>query len=103
MKIRFLASARREFIRAADWYDSRSPGLGDRFLDDLGRGLRAIAEFPQAHLATVGTYRRCLLAVFPYALIYRIDEFAGTIVIVAVAHNSRKPRYWLRRDSPRNR
>ena len=101
MKVRFLATARREFIRAAEWYDDRSPGLGDRFLDEMGRGLRAIVDFPQAHVAVDGPYRRCLLAVFPYALVYRIDDVATTIVIVAVAHNSRNPRYWRRRERSR--
>ena len=40
--------------------------------------------------------RRCLLARFPYGLIYGIDQ--ETIVVVAVAHLHREPRYLVGRN-----
>ncbi len=89
MKARFLASARRELLRAADWYDDRIPGLGDRFLDEIGKALRRILDFPEAHPALDVRYRRCLLAVFPFSIIYRVQQ--GHVVIIAVAHMSRRP------------
>lgn len=39
--------------------------------------------------------RRCLLARFPYGLIFGVD--GGTLVVVAVAHLHRAPRYWVSR------
>jgi hypothetical protein len=39
--------------------------------------------------------RRCRLARFSYGLIYGVD--GETIVIVAVAHLHRRPRYWIDR------
>jgi hypothetical protein len=39
--------------------------------------------------------RRCRLARFPYGLIYGVDD--ETVVIVAVAHLHRRPRYWIDR------
>lgn len=39
--------------------------------------------------------RRCLLARFPYGLIFVADQDA--IVIIAVAHLHREPRYWIDR------
>jgi len=36
--------------------------------------------------------RRCLTRVFPYAILYTIEE--DYILIVAVAHFSREPGYW---------
>jgi hypothetical protein len=33
---------------------------------------------------------------FPFSLIYRVDR--DTIAILAVAHHSRRPGYWRRRD-----
>jgi hypothetical protein len=42
------------------------------------------------------SYRRLLLARFPFGLIYRFD--GQDIVIVAVAHNKRRSGYWRKRD-----
>ena len=39
--------------------------------------------------------RRCLLARFPYGLIYGLD--GEMLVVVAVAHLHREPRYWVDR------
>jgi plasmid stabilization system protein ParE len=39
--------------------------------------------------------RRFLFTRFPYSLIHGIDE--ETIVIIAVAHQHREPRYWADR------
>jgi toxin ParE1/3/4 len=98
MNVRFLAPARRELMREAAWYDDRSPGLGDRMLEAAGAAIRMIREFPDAQPPDDGPYRRCLLDVFPFALIYRLDEDQETSVIIAFAHLSRKPKYWRRRE-----
>jgi toxin ParE2 len=98
MRMRFLPPARRELLRAAVWFDRQSAGLGDRFLDDVRQGISGIKEFPSAHPPIGGPYRRYLLAKFPDALIYRKDSFADDIVIVAVAHLSRRPDYWRQRN-----
>ena len=39
--------------------------------------------------------RRFLFTRFPYSLIYGIDQ--ETIVVIAVAHQHREPRYWAGR------
>ncbi|MDO8094347.1 MAG: hypothetical protein Q6360_12795 [Candidatus Brocadiales bacterium] len=39
--------------------------------------------------------RRCLLSRFPYGLIYGVD--ADAIIVVAVSHLHREPRYWIDR------
>ena len=99
MKLRFLTPARRELMRAAAWYDTQSAGLGDRLLDSVRVGLRAIREFPNAHPPLDKWYRRFLLDTFPFSLVYRIEP--DEIVIVAVAHAKRRPGYWRRRERVR--
>ena len=42
-----------------------------------------------------GEIRRVLTRVFPYGILYAIDQ--DYVVIVAVAHCSRKPDYWKSR------
>ncbi len=82
-------------LRAAAWYDKRSMGTGDRFLDGVRAGLVAIKEFSGAAPSIGEPYRRKILADFPYGQIFRLD--GDTAVIVAVAHLKRRPRYWKRR------
>ena len=96
MRLAFLPPARREMFRAASRYDSESPGLGSRFLDAVRPALAAIGEYPSAHPPIDDQTRRILLARFPYVLVYRIDG-NGDVIILAVAHTSRKPGYWRRR------
>jgi hypothetical protein len=87
--------ARREMLRAAQWYERRAQGLGDRFLVEVRLALVAMREYPLSGSPVDPVFRRKLLNVFPYALVYRVDE--DNIVIVAVAHLRRRPGYWLRR------
>ncbi|MCL4456801.1 MAG: type II toxin-antitoxin system RelE/ParE family toxin [Nitrospirae bacterium] len=95
MNIRFLKTAQSEVDDAFSWYDSQARGLGTRFLDDLDRAVRRIAAFPFANTEIEESLRRCLLTKFPYGIIYGIDS--ETIIVVAIAHLHREPRYWIER------
>ena len=95
MRIRFLEAAQREVDDAVAWYNEREEDLGRDFLDELDRVIRRIKSFPLASTQIEPGIRRCLLARYPYALIYGIDE--DMIVVVAVSHLHRQPRYWIDR------
>ena len=95
MKIRFLKPAQLEVDDAVLWYDSQSQDLGTQFLDDLDRTIRRIAAFPLSCTEIEPDLRRCLFTRFPYGIIYGIDS--DTVIVVAVAHLHRKPRYWIDR------
>ena len=92
MKVRFLAVARQELDDAVAWYDDQAAGLGRDFLYELDRAVRRAAAFPRSCPEIHPGLRRCLLARFPYGLIF--GEEKRTIVILAVAHLHREPRYW---------
>lgn len=91
MNIRFLTLAQKEVDESVRWYDEQA-NLGRGFLDELDRGVRLIKSHPLASTEIDSGIRRCLLHRFPYALIYGID--GDTIVVIAVAHLHRRPRYW---------
>lgn len=87
---------------AAYWYDERTEGLGERFLDAVESAIQRVVDMPElgsewkvAPLAEVHAVRRLPLSVFPYWLIYAPDE-AG-ILVIAVAHSRREPAYWTNR------
>jgi plasmid stabilization system protein ParE len=91
MNIRFLTLAQKEVDESVRWYDQQA-SLGRDFLDELDRGVRLIKSHPLAATEIESEIRRCLLYRFPYALVYGID--GDTIVVIAVAHLHRRPRYW---------
>ena len=95
MKVRFLAPAQRELDDAVAWYDEQAAGLGREFLDELDRAVRRVLSFPLSYPEIEPGIRRCRLARFPYGLIYGID--GENLVVVAVAHLHRQPRYWIDR------
>lgn len=95
MRIRFLEGAQSEVDDAAAYYEDREEGRGHDFLDELDRATRRIKSFPLASTEIEPGIRRCLLARFPYGIIYGIDE--DLIVVIAVSHLHREPRYWVDR------
>src|SRR2546422_2571464 len=97
MRIRFLTLAQREVDDTFHWYEQRREGLGREFLDELDRIVRLVKRYPQMARQIEPEIRRFLLTRFPYSLIYGIDE--ETIVVIAIAHQHREPRYWFDRIS----
>jgi plasmid stabilization system protein ParE len=95
VNLRFLSSARQELDDAFVWYERQSPGLGYEFLDEFDRTIHRIRAYPDSCAEMSPGIRRAVVARFPYGLIYGQDGDA--IVVVAVAHLHRQPRYWFGR------
>jgi hypothetical protein len=96
MRIEFLRAAEVELTDAVQWYDSQRTGLGDEFLAEIQRAVRRIEAFPNAWPRISRRSRRCRLNRFPYGLIYQNRK--ETILVIAVMHLHRKPRYWHTRE-----
>jgi toxin ParE1/3/4 len=92
----FHEEASAEYDAAFDWYLERSPDAALRFDAEVDRALAQIIQAPQRWAAGPHPTRRFLLRQFPFTLIYR-ERSSGDIQILAVAHTSRKPRYWKER------
>jgi hypothetical protein len=93
--------AQEEIDEARRYLNRQSPGLGLRFLDDVTDRPAEIAANPLrfAKIETLpddSPYRRALLHIFRYAVVFEIVD--DSALIVAVAHCSRKPNYWLDRS-----
>jgi len=95
MNIRFLTLAQQEVDDAVFWYSNQAEGASLEFLDGLDRAVRLVKSYPLAFTEIEPEIRRCLLARFPYALIYGIEP--QTIVVIAVSHLHRHPGYWADR------
>ena len=95
MTVEFLAEAEEELSEAALWYESKQPGLGIRFRDEIAHIVSRIAEDPTLWREREGGYRRVNCPVFPYFVAYIIRK--QRIIIAAVGHGHRKPGYWKSR------
>lgn len=92
MIIEFLEEAELELFEAAAWYESKESGLGKRFRNEIAHVLNRILEDPMLWRERSSGYRRVNCPVFPYYIPFFIR--AEKIIIVAVAHEYRKPGYW---------
>jgi plasmid stabilization system protein ParE len=91
----FHASAEKEYKEAFAWYYQQSEPAALEFEDAVARALEQIADHPEQGVP-FGRLHRCrLLKRFPYLVVYRTDR--DPILIVAVAHGRRRPRYWRNR------
>lgn len=95
--IQVLDEALTELLVATKWYDLQRGGLGDELLEAIHGALTVIQESPRAwpQMATSRGARRYVCKGFPYAIFYTIHN--EVIWVVAIAHTSRHPNYWLHR------
>jgi toxin ParE1/3/4 len=100
--IRVETEAKRELAAAIAWYEQRREGLGREFLAELDALLAAVARDP----ARFPPYprvdpelgvRRALPRRFPYAVAFM--DLGSVIRVIAVAHERRRPGYWMGRTT----
>lgn len=93
MEIRLTPFARKEVNEAADFYETSRPGLGTEFTNEFNVVYERIRLHPHAGTIFKNNYRQQILNRFPYTVYYTVIE--KEIVILAIAHQHRKPGYWL--------
>ena len=92
----FHPAAEAEHLEIIAYYESKKPGLGASYLEEFELGMASICYMP--NLFPVDKHpdiRRMNLNKFPFTVIYR--EFSGSIQVLALAHQRRRPQYWLGR------
>jgi toxin ParE1/3/4 len=95
MKIEILHEAEQELSEAIRLYEETEPGLGLRLKEEVRATIRWIGENPETPRLRSKGYRRVNLKVFRYYIPYFIWNDATWIL--AVAHGSRRPEYWIKR------
>lgn len=95
MTIKFHSEARKEFFKAADYYEEQVVGLGDAFIKEVETVLDVIEQYPSSGTRITSTERRFLVSRFPYGIIYSVED--DLIKIFAVMNLRQKPGYWKSR------
>ncbi len=91
----FHPEAEAELVDAAMFYESRSLGLGKSFVAEVERTVSLIREHPDAGVSIGLPRRQMRLFRFPYTVVYQRQP--ESVLVLAFAHQRRRPGYWRRR------
>jgi plasmid stabilization system protein ParE len=99
LPVRISEEADAEMAEAARWYEAHRAGLGIDFLDAVDNTVAGIAGTPRMGSPIPGvsdqTIRRRPVRRFPYHVVYM--ELTDRLQILAIAHDRRRPEYWVGR------
>ena len=90
-----LDETEQEFVESVAYYESREPGLGLRFRDEVVAAVDWIVRYSEVPRLRPRGYRRVNLRAFPHYVAYVIRR--ETIWVVAIAHGHRRPEFWIDR------
>ena len=103
MPIEILEEALEEASEAAAWYEKECKGLGHDFLEAVEAAFDVIEDkllplSPMSNKINLVGVKRLILKGFPFDIV--VLERSTKTIIIAVAHQARKPKYWRDRVTP---
>ncbi len=93
--IRYHEAAEAELLDEIGYLELRAKGLGRRFFAEVQRAEGLIAQFPESGDEILPGIRKSIIRKFRHSLIYAIEKEG--VLILAVAHQSRRAGYWIGR------
>jgi toxin ParE1/3/4 len=88
----YLPEAEDDIAAAFAWYESKTAGLGDQFLQSVRETVDRIRANPQLYGVYHNDIRAAPLNRFAYVVYYR--DRGNDILVVAVQHGRRSSRVW---------
>lgn len=79
-----------DFIEAYEYYESKSIGLGERFIEQIDIFLELILQNPFLFPCKQSPYREAFIIDFPYLIVYEVEE--KSIVIYAFFNTWKNPK-----------
>jgi plasmid stabilization system protein ParE len=92
----FHRLAVREYRDSRKWYAARSASVAERFRAAVDIAVDRVASQTDSLPILSGEFRWVRVRRFPYVLVFK-RRSPDVVMIVAVAHTSRRPGYWRRR------
>jgi plasmid stabilization system protein ParE len=96
-RVRLRHRAKRELREAIAWYGERSEAVAKRFAAEVRQALEHLEQFPStgAFVPSLADpdVRRLPIHNFPYHIVF--VRLADHISVLAVAHDRRRPGYWV--------
>lgn len=97
MTIEYHPKAVAELEEVRKFYNDRSFGLGDDFVNEVERRVVQIAAMPTRWMIVRNEVRRALMKRFPYVLYFRLIG-ERTIRVTVIKHDKRHPAFGLTRE-----
>ena len=93
-RLRIRLAAEADVAEAAQWYDQRQVGLGEKFVREVDRAIARVVENPLAFPVILRRHevRRALTERFPFRIFFSLKNEA--VVVHAVLHGHRDDRHW---------
>jgi plasmid stabilization system protein ParE len=96
MSYYFHPAAEAEHLESIAYYESKQAGLGASYLAEFESTMSDACRAPNRYpIGEEPDVRRIRMKRFPFAVLFR--ESSGAVQVLAVAHNRRRPQYWLGR------
>lgn len=81
-----------ELDEASEWYEEQLAGLGTRLLKEVNKYLTTISKSPKLfQVYFPDEIRMVPLKVFPYLIVYWIDETNAKVAVLSIFHAKRHP------------
>jgi plasmid stabilization system protein ParE len=95
MRHEFHPEAFQEYVEVVRHYENCRTGLGERFIQCIEDAIDSVCQAPERWPILDKDIHRRLTRVFPYAVLYSIEQ--DFVLIVAIMHCHQKPGYWFSR------
>jgi len=82
---------------AAQWYDERSPGLGDAFVQRARQCVADVIADPSRFALSPGAVRYRRLERFPYVVLFDVTD--SELLMLGVLHTARSMERWRERQA----
>lgn len=84
-------AAQQEYLESVAWYLKRSLSAAESFVLIIEKSINKICKNPKLFKNSYLHYHEHTLRKFPFTIIYTVEEFNHTVVIIAIYHHKRKP------------
>ena len=88
----FHPKAEKEYLESVEWYENALTGLGQEFVDEIGKIIHQIYTtpllFPQKKLH----FREAPSRKFPFIIVFELKPKQQIIQILSIYHTSRNPK-----------
>lgn len=91
-EIELSKKALQELDEAYEWYEEQLAGLGSRLLKEVNKYLTTISKSPKLfQIRFPDEIRAVPLKVFPYLIVYWVDETNAKVAVLSIFHAKRHP------------
>lgn len=89
--VKFTLESKKDIQEVYEWYEFKSLGLGDKFIEALDDKINKLSITPGIGSIRFDDVHCTILNKFPYFIYYSFDTYLQSIVIYRIFHVSRKP------------